>query len=113
MKDLGAFLPFVAIALLFWFLIIRPQRRRAHELGAVQRGLVPGTEVMLGSGIYGRVVAVADDSVSLEVAPGTVVKVARQAVVRVVEAVEPPDPVERADGEKPAGPTDQPGKLEQ
>jgi preprotein translocase subunit YajC len=112
-KDLGAFLPFVAIALLFWLLIIRPQRKRAHELSAVQRGLVPGTEVMLGSGIFGRVVAVADDSLSLEVAPGTVVKVARQAVVRVVELVEPDDPVARADGEEPAGPTDQPGKLEQ
>jgi len=112
-KDLGAFLPFVAIALLFWLLIIRPQRRRANELGAVQRGLAPGTEVMLGSGIFGRVVAVADDSVSLEVAPGTVVKVARQAVVRVVEPVEHAEPVDRADGEEPAGPTDQPGKLEQ
>lgn len=85
MKDLGALLPFVLIALVFWLLIVRPQRKRAQDLASTQRAVGPGTEVMLGSGIFGTVIAVADDTLQLEVAPGTTVKVARQAVVRVVE----------------------------
>ena len=99
MKDLAGFLPFVLIALVFWFLIVRPQRRRQHELAATQSALGVGTEVMLGSGIYGTVASVEDDTLHLQVAPGTIVKVARQAVVKVIDRVEAP-------GEPLAEPTD-------
>jgi len=98
-KDLAGFLPFVLIALVFWFLIVRPQRRRQHELAATQSALGVGTEVMLGSGIYGTVASVEDDTLHLQVAPGTIVKVARQAVVKVIDRVEAP-------GEPLAEPTD-------
>jgi preprotein translocase subunit YajC len=87
-KDLAGFLPFVLIALVFWLLIIRPQRRRQQALAKTQTTLGPGTEVMLGSGIYGTVVSVGDDTVDLEVSPGTTLKVAKQAVVRVLDAPE-------------------------
>ena len=106
MKDLAGFLPFVLIALVFWFLIVRPQRRRQQELASTQSALGVGTEVMLGSGIYGTVASVEDDTLHLQVAPGTTVKVARQAVVKVIDRFEaageptdpdmgPPDPDER------------------
>lgn len=85
MKDLAGFLPFVLIALVFWFLIVRPQRRRQQQLASTQAALGPGTEVMLGSGIFGTVASLDDETLRIEVAPGTVVKVARQAVVRVIE----------------------------
>ncbi len=85
MQDLAGFLPFVLIALVFWFLIIRPQRRRQQQLASTQSSVTPGTEVMLGSGIYGTVAAVDDDTLQLVLAPGTTIKVARQAIVRVVE----------------------------
>ena len=84
-KDLAGILPFVLLALIFWLLIIRPQRRRQSELSKTQQTLGPGSEVMLGSGIFGTVTSVEDDRIHLEIAPGTVVAVARQAVVRVVE----------------------------
>jgi preprotein translocase subunit YajC len=105
-KDLGAFLPFVLIVAVFWFLVIRPARKRQHEMTSVQSSIGAGSEVMLGSGIYGRVVSVADDTVRLEVAPGTTVKVARQAVVRVVDR--PVDITDAAPGtgtEPTTGPT--------
>ena len=86
MKSLGSFLPLILIIVVFWFLVMRPQRKRQQELVSKQAGLQAGTEVMLGSGIFGRVVEVHDDSVSLEVAPGTTIRVAKQAVVRVIEA---------------------------
>ena len=88
MKDLAGFLPFVLIALVFWFLIVRPQRRRQHDLASTQSSLAPGTEVMLGSGIYGTVVSLDDETLQLELAPGTTIKVARQAVIKVLDGPE-------------------------
>ncbi len=88
MEGLAGFLPFILIALVFWFLIVRPQRRRQQELASTQSALAPGAEVMLGSGIYGTVTAVEDDTVRLDVAPGTTIKVARQAVIKVVDPMQ-------------------------
>ncbi len=81
-------LPLLLIVVVFWFLLIRPQRRRQQELARTQRALAAGDEVMLGAGIYGTVRSVADDHVELEVSPGTTVRVARAAVVRVLDATE-------------------------
>ncbi len=91
MKDLAGLLPFVLIALVFWFLIVRPQRRRAQSLAATQSALVPGVEVMLGSGIYGRVATLEDDTIGLELAPGVVITVARQAVTKVIDEIDQAD----------------------
>jgi preprotein translocase subunit YajC len=80
--------PLLLIVLAFWLLVIRPTRKRQQEVTRTQNAVAPGLEVMLGSGIYGRVVALGDDTLDLEVAPGTHLKVARQAVVRVIDPVE-------------------------
>ena len=85
MSDLASLLPFVLIALVFYLLIIKPQRRRQQALVATQSSLQPGAEVMLSSGIFGRVASLDDETIQLEVSPGTLVKVARQAVLRVIE----------------------------
>lgn len=106
MKDLAGFLPFVLIALVFWFLIVRPQRRRQHELASTQSALGVGTEVMLGSGIYGTVASVEDDTLHLQVAPGTIVKVARQAVVKVIDRSEAPGEPRTEPTDPDVGPTD-------
>ena len=84
-EDLAGIFPLLLIVVAFWFLVIRPARKRQQEMRTIQSQVAPGSQVMLGSGIYGTVVDVADDTLRLELAPGTVVKVARQAVVRVVE----------------------------
>jgi len=84
-KDLANILPLLLIVLAFWFLVIRPARKRSQDTAKVQASVGVGADVMLGSGIYGTVIAVGDDTLQLEVAPGTIMKVARQAVVRVVE----------------------------
>jgi len=74
----------VAIAAVFWFLLIRPQRRRQQELAATQQTVQPGDEVMLGAGIFGVVTDADDDVVELEVTSGARMKVARAAVVRIL-----------------------------
>ena len=91
-QDLIGLLPLVLIVLVFWLLVIRPARRRQLETSRVQASVGVGSEVMLGSGIFGTVVAEAGDTLQLEVAPGTSVKVARQAVVRVVGDEQTPPP---------------------
>jgi preprotein translocase subunit YajC len=87
-KDWASLLPFVLIVLVFWFLVVRPARRQQQKLAATQSAVHVGSEVMLGSGFYGRVVSLGEETLELELAPGTHVKVARQAVVRVVDADE-------------------------
>ncbi|HET6562822.1 MAG TPA: preprotein translocase subunit YajC [Marmoricola sp.] len=83
MNDLAQLLPFVLIAAVFWFLLIRPQRKRQQALLQTQRGLEVGDEVLLGSGIVGRVADLTDgEYLDLEVAPGVRVKALRGAVVR-------------------------------
>jgi preprotein translocase subunit YajC len=84
-KDWASLLPFVLIVLVFWFLVVRPARKQQHRLASTQASVAVGSEVMLGSGLYGTVVSVGEETLQLELAPGTQVKVARQAVVKVLE----------------------------
>ncbi len=85
MKELANLLPIILIVLVFWLLIWRPQRRRQQDLAATRAALEIGSEVMLGSGIFGRVQSLEDETVQVEIAPGVTVKVARQAIGRVIE----------------------------
>ena len=91
MEGLAQLVPFILIAVVFWFLLIRPQRKRQLEMMATQRSVTVGDEVLLGAGIVGRVVGELDDYLELEIAPGVAMKVARAAVVRVLqpEALDP------------------------
>ena len=104
MKDWASLLPFVLIVLVFWFLVVRPARRQQQRLPATQSAVHVGSEVMLGSGIYGTVISLGEETLQLELAPGTHVKVARQAVVRVVDA----DEQAATEHTEPARPDDSP-----
>lgn len=86
--------------LLMWVLFILPQQRRMKAHQALVSRLAVGDEVMLTSGLYGTVTAVDDDQLRLEIAPGTVVRIARGAVARRLgdEAEAPPPAPERPSG---------------
>lgn len=64
----------------FYLLLWRPQQRRMAAVRELQAHLREGDEVMTTSGIYGRIVQLGDDEIRLEIAPGTVVRVARGAI---------------------------------
>ena len=83
MPELVSLLPFVAIALIFWLLIVRPASRRQKEVARLQSGLGPGDKVMLSAGIFGVITSVADDRVHVQVSDGVVLEVARGAVASV------------------------------
>jgi preprotein translocase subunit YajC len=100
----------LAIPLVFYFLLIRPQSRRRKEQLRMQSSLVPGARVMTTSGMYATVVDVDDDGVVLEIADGVEARFVKQAVMQVIseddEADELDDESEEsgeAEGGKPAG----------
>jgi preprotein translocase subunit YajC len=77
----------IFIALLvaaFYFLILRPQRKRQQALQRTMTALTPGSRVMLGSGVFGTVVSVGPRQVVLEVSPGAELTVLKQAITKVV-----------------------------
>jgi preprotein translocase subunit YajC len=77
---------FALILVAFYFLIIRPQRTRARQAAQLQARLVPGVEIMTTAGMFARVAEVHDDGVVLEVSPGVLVRFAKAAVGRIVDA---------------------------
>jgi len=62
------FLPFVGMILIFWFLIIRPQMKRQKDHQAKIGGLKKGDRVVTAGGLIGKIVAVRDDEVDVELA---------------------------------------------
>lgn len=74
----------VLMAGAFYLLLWRPQQRRMAMVRALQRTLSKGDDVLTTSGIYGRVVRLGDDDADLEIAPGTVIRVARGAIGQVL-----------------------------
>jgi preprotein translocase subunit YajC len=83
--EYAGLLPIVAIALLFWLLIIRPASRRQRELSRMQGSLEVGDEVMLTSGVYASVAEIADDHLRVEIAEGVTIRVARGAIGSVIQ----------------------------
>jgi preprotein translocase subunit YajC len=75
-----------AVMMIFMF---RSQRRRQRAAQDTQRGVMDGTRVRTTFGVYGTVVGSDDRNVMLEVAPGTRIKMLRQAIAAVVPDDEP------------------------
>ncbi len=81
--PMGGFMQLLPIILMFvvlYFLMIRPQMKRAKEHKALIAALVKGDEVVTGGGIAGRVTRVSDNFLTLEVAPAVEIQVQKQAV---------------------------------
>jgi preprotein translocase subunit YajC len=81
-----ALLYFVVLAAAFFLLIVRPQRRRVSAHRAFVESLTVGHEVITTGGIFGVIRELDGEAVSLEVAPGIVVRVARAAIGQPVPA---------------------------
>jgi preprotein translocase subunit YajC len=64
----------------FYLLLWRPQQRRMAAVRALQADLHEGDDVLTTSGIYGRITKLGEDDADLEIAPGTVIHIARGAI---------------------------------
>ncbi|HEY1383432.1 MAG TPA: preprotein translocase subunit YajC [Dongiaceae bacterium] len=91
--------PMVLIFVVFWFLLIRPQQKKAKEHRAVVSALKRGDRVVTSGGIYGQVTHVADDHLMVEIAEGVKIKVLRDAISAVPSK---PEPVKKDDAKKGA-----------
>ena len=82
----------------FYFLLIRPQQKRAKSQQAMTNSLEPGTRVMLSSGVFGTVRHLGERQAIIEIAPGIEMTVVKQAVVKTLKPED--DEFEYADDEE-------------
>lgn len=85
MQSFMQFLPMIAIFILFYFLLIRPQQKRAKEQKAMLESLQKGDEVMTNGGIVGRIVKTSEQYLTLEIAENVEVHIQRGAVATRLE----------------------------
>jgi len=78
--GLIAFLPMIALFVIFYFLLIRPQQKRQKDHKAMLEAISKGDEVVTMGGLLGKVVDLNENFMTLEIAKGTQVKVQRNLV---------------------------------
>ena len=77
-------LPFILIFVVFYLILIRPQRRQQKELQKLVESLKNGDQVLMSNGIYGMVMDVKDKTLLVKIADNVKVKVLRSAVSQVI-----------------------------
>ena len=82
--GLLSFLPLIVIFAVFYFMLIRPQMKRAKEHKQLVSQLGKGDEVITNGGILGKITDVSDAFVTLELAENVKIKVQRQAVANIM-----------------------------
>ena len=89
----GLIIPIALMGLLFYFMLIRPQKRRSQAQRQLTEAVEVGDEVIMAGGLFGTVRAIEDDTITVEIAPGTTVRMLRQSIARrlVDEHDEEPD----------------------
>ncbi|TDT65615.1 preprotein translocase subunit YajC [Frigoribacterium sp. PhB116] len=98
----------VLLLVVLVFFMFRNKRKRDAQQATLQSKMVPGVEVMLSFGVYGTLVSIDDEAniAEVEVSPGTVLRVHRQTLGRVVEPVVADDAVVSDADELDARPAD-------
>ncbi|GAB6053922.1 preprotein translocase subunit YajC [Magnetospira thiophila] len=90
MEGLMSMAPLVLIFVVFYFLLIRPQQKRAKEHKAMLEALRRGDKIVTNGGLIGTITKVVnDDEVMLEIAEGTKVRVMRAMIAQVMAKTEP------------------------
>ena len=81
--GLGAFLPLIIIFAIFYFLLIRPQQKKAKLHKQVLATLKKGDRVVSSGGLHGIITGLADEVVTMEISPKVRVKVSRGSIAGV------------------------------
>ena len=77
---LGALLPFVLVFVIFYLLIIMPQRKKQKKHLELVENLKPGDRVITTAGIFGTIMGVQKDLIELKIASNTNIKITKSAV---------------------------------
>lgn len=94
---ISGFLPIILIFGIFWFIVIRPQQKRAKEHRAMVAAMKKGDEVYTDGGIFGTILKVTEDSVTLEIAPKVSIRIQRGRIAEMAKAskAKEPDPKDK------------------
>ncbi|UPT75988.1 MAG: preprotein translocase subunit YajC [Elusimicrobiota bacterium] len=79
--------PIVAIFVIFYFLLIRPQQKQQQEHDAMLKGLKAGDKVLTNGGLYGTITGFKGDDLEVQFSQTVKLTVARSAVAKVVSDV--------------------------
>jgi len=84
-STLVSLFPLVLIFVIFYFLLVRPQQKKSKDHRNMLAQLKKNDEVLTAGGMYGKVIALTDTVVTLEVAPNTKVRVNRPQISQVIK----------------------------
>ncbi len=82
-SGFASFVPLILIFVIFWFLVIRPQQKKAKAHRQLVSDLKKGDEVLTDGGVFGTIQKVADDVVTLEIAPKMPIRIVRSRIAEV------------------------------
>ena len=83
--GLGSFLPLILMFVVFYFLLIWPQQKKAKAHRAVLSNLKKGDEVVTSGGVYGTITGITDTVITLEIAEKVRIKVSRSSIGGVMK----------------------------
>lgn len=89
-STLVSFVPLVLVFVIFYFLLIRPQQKKLRDHRELLSKLKKNDEVVTSGGIYGKVVALTDTVVTLEVAPNVRLRVHRPQISEILKGEKTP-----------------------
>jgi preprotein translocase subunit YajC len=78
------FLPIIILFVIFYFLLIRPQQKKAKEHKSMISNLKKGVRIITSGGIYGTIISIDDTTIGLEIAEKIKIKITRGNVAAVV-----------------------------
>ncbi len=84
---LFSFLPFILIFVVFWFMLIRPQRKKDKQVKEMLNNLKAGDRICTIGGIYGTITGIKDDTITLSVGKDNMSMVVARWAIRGVEEV--------------------------
>lgn len=84
MESAMQFLPIILMFVVLYFLMIRPQQKKAKEHKSLLEALAKGDEVLMQSGIAGKITKVAEDFVTVEIAQNVEVQVQKPSIAAVL-----------------------------
>jgi preprotein translocase subunit YajC len=100
--DASGLIFLVLMMVIFYFMLIRPQKRRAQQHRTLIENLGVGDEVVTIGGLHGTVARLDDDDVELEVSPGTRLRFVKSAIARRVSPEVPETDEPRSEREEEA-----------
>ena len=82
--GIAGFLPIIILFVIFYFLLIRPQQKKAKEHREMISNLKKGVRIITSGGIYGTIISIDDSTIGLEIAEKIKIKITRGNVAAVV-----------------------------